>query len=102
MKYEIINPSDKCFITSDDERLAEIVCVMLGNGSYGLKDENGNTVLCVLEPLDISEEEVLYIFKEKREELAKVFLSFEYADKRTSLNNIQEKSFRLGDNLKER
>ena len=52
MKYEIINPSDKCFITSDDERLAEIVCVMLGNGSYGLKDENGNTVLCVLEPLD--------------------------------------------------
>lgn len=42
MKYEIINPSDKCFITSDDERLAEIVCVMLGNGSYGLKDENGN------------------------------------------------------------
>ena len=35
MKYEIINPSDKCFITAHDERLAKIACAVLGQGWYG-------------------------------------------------------------------
>lgn len=40
MLYEIINPSDRCYISAyisaDDETLAIAACILLGNGTYGL------------------------------------------------------------------
>lgn len=92
MKYEIINPSDKCFITAHDERLAKIACAVLGQGWYGLRYQDGDTVMYPLQPLDealgVGEDEIKEIIDRNRGALADVFSSFEYEDERTSLNDI--------------
>lgn len=95
-KYEIINPSDKCFIYAEDVRLAKTACILLGQGWYGLQDENGEQVMGILETfgsaLEIEEAKVGQFIAEHKKELAKVFRSFEYADRRTSLNNIADRA----------
>ena len=95
-KYEIINPSDKCFIYAEDVRLAKIAGILLGQGFYGLKDQNGQRVLGVFETfgeaLEMEESKVGQFIAEHKNELAKVFRSFEYAGERTSLNNIGERA----------
>ena len=48
MKYEIINPSDQCFLEHSDKKIAITACLVLGNGLYGLKDDKGETVLPIL------------------------------------------------------
>lgn len=45
MIYEIVNPSDACTIEAQDSVLASIAMIVLGNGQYGLYDEDGRTVL---------------------------------------------------------
>lgn len=45
MIYEIINPSDAVTIEAQDSVLASIAIIVLGNGQYGLYDEDGRTVL---------------------------------------------------------
>ena len=99
MRYEIINPSDKCFIHADDEQLAKVVGIYLGNGMYGLQDEDGNTVLHIFESLeeafDMEPDGVKDYIERNLIELAEVFESFEYASERTSLNNIEKKAKRL-------
>ena len=100
MKYEIINPSDKCFIYADDVRLAKIVCSVLGEGIYGLKDETGESVMYVFEPIDealsMNIEDIKKFINDNVSELSKVFLSLEYQDERTSLNNIKERADHYG------
>ena len=95
-KYEIINPSDKCFIYAEDVRLAKIACIFLGQGWYGLLDENGEQVLGVFETfgsaIGIEEAKVGSFIAENMKALAEVFRSFEYADEQTSLNNIGERA----------
>ena len=104
MKYEIINPSDECFIYADDERLAKIACAILGNGWYGLvNEENGETVLPVLEDLKSSvgmnDDELKKFIADNRMELANVFLSFVYPHERTSCNDIGGRAKYIGDQL---
>jgi len=41
-KYEIINPSDKAFIEGDDFKALCIATIFLGDGFYGLQEENGD------------------------------------------------------------
>ena len=93
MRYEIVNPSDKCFISADDVRLAKVACAMLGYGIYGLKDADDQLVMGILEPLDeavgLKDEAALVDFIDRNKpELAKVFRSFEYEGEQTSLNDI--------------
>lgn len=97
MRYEIINPSDKCYIYADDVRLAQIACIYLGQGMYGLEDENGKTVLHIFEDQvsGMTDEECVAYIQSHWEDLAKVFESFEYAGKRTSMNNIGAKAEKL-------
>lgn len=45
MIYEIVNPSDAVTIEAQDSVLASIAIIVLGNGQYGLYDEDGRTVL---------------------------------------------------------
>lgn len=45
MIYEIINPSDAVTVEAQDSVLASIAIIVLGNGQYGLYDEDGRTVL---------------------------------------------------------
>lgn len=91
MRYEIINPSDKCYIHADDVRLAKLAGIYLGKGMYGLEDESGKPVLHIFqgdEALGMSDSEIKDFIQSRWEDLAKVFESFEYAGERTSLNNI--------------
>lgn len=48
MIYEIINPSDKYTIESDDFMTACVVTVMLGNGMYGLKSIDGEQSMPIM------------------------------------------------------
>jgi len=43
--YDIVNPSDAVTIEAGDSVLASIAIIVLGNGQYGLYDEDGRTVL---------------------------------------------------------
>ena len=96
MKYEIINPSDKCYIFADDQRLAIIACSLLGGGMYGLKNESGETVLYPLQDVDyalgMTMQDIGDLAKASRMELSRIFGSFQYESSRTSLNNIGRKA----------
>jgi hypothetical protein len=41
MIFEIINPSDKAYITSDNFEVACVAVCVLGNGHYGLHEVDG-------------------------------------------------------------
>ena len=96
MKYEIINPSDKCYISSENEKVAKFCCLLLGDGRYGLENtETGKTIFPIY-IFGISEDEVNNQFGEpleqflehNKKQIADCFNTFEYASERTSLNNI--------------
>ncbi len=101
MKYEIINPSDKCYIFAEDERLAKIACALLGEGWYGLKDESGNSTMYIFEgaadALQMTDEEVTAFIDSNLTALAEVLNSITYPSERTSLNNIEAKAKRYAE-----
>lgn len=41
MKLEIINPSDECYLDTDDIEAAAFATMVIGRGAYGLRDESG-------------------------------------------------------------
>ena len=43
--YEIINPSDQCYISAADPLAAKVSIMLLSRGAYALKDKDGETVL---------------------------------------------------------
>ena len=45
MIYEIINPSDAVTIEAEDSLLASVAVIILGEGAYGLYDEDDRAVL---------------------------------------------------------
>lgn len=95
MKYEIVNIHDKCFITSDDEQVAKFCTILLGQGMYFLKREDGEQVEGTF--LLYSEEGALdaefggdfeKFGKEHAAQIAACFKTFEYAGEPTSMTNI--------------
>ncbi len=48
MIYDIVNPSDDVTFFADDLEVAYMVCLLLGEGRYGLNDEDGNEVMPLL------------------------------------------------------
>ena len=49
MRYELVNPSDRYYLTAPTKEIACVAAIILGEGRYGLKDEiTGETVLPVL------------------------------------------------------
>lgn len=106
-KYEIINPSDKCFIYSENLIVAKFCCLLLGNGMYGLADcETGKDVFSI-KIFGMSDKEIIEEFGERldeflkhnKEEIVKCFKSFEYPSERTSLNNIGARAECLAEKL---
>ena len=106
MKYEIINMSDECYITSDNESVAKFCCLFVGEGHYALLNTEKETVL----PLFIFSKkgevenylktnfgEAKQFIKDNYQAILDCCDSFEYARERTSLNNIelQFKNFKL-------
>lgn len=45
MIYEVINPSDPVTLEAEDVEVAQVVCLLLGNGAYALRDEDGKEVM---------------------------------------------------------
>lgn len=45
MKFEIVNPSDPYTMQADDLRIAALACILLGEGKYGLRSEDGSTAM---------------------------------------------------------
>lgn len=95
MKYEIINPSDKCFISSENEKVACFCNLLIGNGKYALRREDGTTADSIhifgysTAKLNEDYEGDFQKFSDNNlVEIIECFKSFEYAGERTSLNNI--------------
>ena len=104
MKYEIINPSDKCFITSDDEQVAKFCTIILGNGMYHLKREDGGQVGGTF--LLYSDEGALdadfggsfdKFGNDRAKEIAACFRTFEYAGEPTSMTDIGAQARRFAE-----
>lgn len=126
--YEIVNPSDYYTLESDDVGLACIACMLLGEGHYGLDDvANPGVEVCPMfifggDPegwlkekhgLDIGD-----VLKNRRGDLAKILRSVRIGDreqafaaedvvawhdkKRSSMNDIGRRAWRLADALEER
>ena len=47
-EFEIINPSDRYTLLADDFQLACVVCMLLGNGRYGLQEIGGDRHMPIL------------------------------------------------------
>lgn len=47
MIYELINPSDAITFEGDDDTLAAVSALVIGNGKFGLRDQTDRTVLPV-------------------------------------------------------
>lgn len=99
MKFEIINPSDECYIEGDDFKTIAVATALLGNGSYGLTQVDGDLempILCIAgfgDPntwfLKQFNETADQIFKSiNKEELKKVLISVHLLRERSSLNDI--------------
>lgn len=41
-QYEIVNPSDRCTLEAEDEKVAIAAVLLLGEGSFGLTAEDGS------------------------------------------------------------
>ena len=106
MKYEIINPSDKCYITADDPVLAKIACAVLGKRLYGLRSETGETTMYPFDSLakstGMKTADLSAYINEHVLELAKVFRSLEYETERTSFNDIGGYSESLADAIEKK
>ena len=93
MKYEIINPSDKVYITAEDDLIAKIVCYYLGRGTYMLKNDKGELLTGFLEPnIDIEGKELEKYIYTHAVEIADALDSLVYRYERTSMNDIGEKA----------
>lgn len=107
VKYEIINPSDKCYISSGNEKVAKFCCLLLGEGKYGLENaETGADVLPIY-LFGISEQVIIEEFgesladflKHNKKDIIECLDTFEYASERTSLNNIGARAKLFHDKL---
>lgn len=109
LKYEIINPSDECYLEHSDRRVAIAACLVLGRGKYGLKDPSGN-IVCPIVAFGGAELFLIEIYGGKEgfadfldsnsEELAIALETVALQRERTSLNNIQEAAMELATNYR--
>jgi hypothetical protein len=43
LKYKIINPSDECYLSSDDPKVVAACIGIMGEGAYGCRGEDGSS-----------------------------------------------------------
>jgi len=104
MTFEIGNPSDKCFIEADDEKVATACVLFLGYGQYFCKNvETGESYAGSFFALGGDVEQTWKHFHgigfeefiskpENKTKMAECYESFRYAYERTSMNNIGRKA----------
>lgn len=95
-RYEIINPSDECYLSGND---LEAVCaagLMLGKGKYGINEVDGDEAMPIF--LFGGHDEwwqgkfghvfADYFVEKNYAAVAAVLKTFRYASTRSSMNNI--------------
>jgi hypothetical protein len=112
MKYEIINPSDLCYMTSDSEKVAIAACLFFSQGNYGLKDESDSTVCPILRFYDEAGTDEFLTETYGSAKSFSEFIGINYApmadalesvslpSERTSMNEIQERAIRTAKELR--
>ena len=113
-EYEIINPSDKCFISGENDEIVCLAAVYLGEFKYGVKRvSDGNSDYPTLMPF-ASNEDVDEAWKKKfgrtflecmrdkyYEEIIEVLKTFRYDGERSSINDIGGRAKMLAEKLSE-
>ncbi len=112
MEYEIINPSDKCYVSADEDIVASAVVLFLGSGKYPLKDADdkllptcfifgGDPEEAFKNRFDVTLTEFLFQ-NESLIKMADCCSSFRYAGERSSMNNIGAAAKALEEQLRKR
>ena len=111
-EYEISNPSDECYVSSDEDIIASAAITLLGNGAYPCSNKEGRSLpsFCLFGgDCDKAYNEVFGVtfdaFMSVPENLIKVaecLKTFRYARERTSMNNIGRSAAALVKNLLKR
>lgn len=106
MKYEIINPHDRCFISAENPFTAAVTCFLIGQGSYGLRDENDTPVIRPFQTLEdafnIIPDKTAELINKHRIDVYNCLRSFEYGGEPTSCTNLKETAEYHAKNLKKR
>jgi len=97
MRYEIINPSDKCFIKADSFMVACIANAILGGGKYGLKgtDNQNEMPIFIIGGFDewfkktFDKDFSVDLVAENYTDVCDCLSSVKYRGERTSTNNIK-------------
>jgi len=111
MKFEIINPSDECYIEGDDFKTIAVATALLGEGAYGLRQVDGDLEMPVLcfagfgDPNTWFKKQFNETFEQSfisinKNELKKAFLSVHLVRERSSLNDIVRYAKKLAEGLK--
>jgi hypothetical protein len=112
MKYEIINPSDECYLEAPDDKTAIAAGLILGEGRYGLKSEDRTTTVLpvlffggakeFLKEAFGGEDEYGHFIATNYGPIGKALLSVGLPRERTSMNDISARAHRIGTRLIER
>jgi len=95
MKFEIMNPSDKCFIEGDDFKNVCVATTILGEGFYGLQEVDGDLTM---PPLNFTKgwfentfnQDIETILNEaNKNELADIMSTVCLPSERSSMNDIK-------------
>lgn len=96
-EYEIINPSDECYLSGDNFEAVAAACLFLGRGQYALREKDGKGEMPLFlfgashdvwwkENFNRTFDE--YMDTKPHLAIAKVFGTFRYSHGRSSMNNI--------------
>ena len=98
MIFEIINPSDKCYIEGDDFKTVCIATILLSEGGFGLQEVDGERTM---PPLIFAESWFVDTFGQdfgtaineaSKSELASILSTVSLVEECTSLNDIVGKA----------
>ena len=112
MEFEIGNPSDKCFVSADEDIVVSAAVTLLGRGQYFVQagdDRKFPTFFALGGDPDVAYKEAYGItfsdFFKQNDNLVKVadcLASFRYAGERSSMNNIGAEAAALTETLRKR
>lgn len=107
-KFEIINPSDKCFLFGDNLLAVSVACLFLGEGRYALREMGGDFEMPIF--LFGGHDEWLqkefgttvesYLISGRDDDLAAALESFQYDGARSSMNNIGARAKSMAESIR--
>ena len=109
MKCEIINPSDCCYLSGDDQEALSLACVVLGGGRYALNEVGTGKQITPIFMFGGFEEwwkktfghEPPEMTAETKLKIADVLDTLEYAGERSSMNNIGARAKEYAEQFRE-